>query len=163
MAQNVSAKFVLTNPIHCLSFGFGSGLLPKAPGTFGTLAAIPLYYLVADLSLSVYAFICVVICLLGIYFCEYTSKALKAHDHPGIVWDEIAGFFITMIGFSMNWQNLVLGFILFRFFDIIKPWPIRWIDSKVTGGFGIMLDDIIAGGFAWCSLHGIYFLWQQFA
>ncbi|TQV85292.1 phosphatidylglycerophosphatase A family protein [Aliikangiella coralliicola] len=159
MSKPVPAKFVFSHPVHFLSFGFGSGLAPKAPGTFGTLAAIPLYLLVAELSLAYYLLTCALVSLVGIYFCHHTANRLKVHDHPGIVWDEIAGFLITMIGFAATWQNLLIGFVLFRIFDILKPWPIKWIDKHVSGGFGIMLDDLIAGGFAWCCLYGVNHLW----
>jgi len=159
MNTKIPARVVLSNPLHLLAFGFGSGLAPKAPGTFGTLVAVPLYLLIADFSLPIYLTVCFATALFGIYLCDYSSRQLKVHDHPGIVWDEIVGFFITMAGFSASWQNILLGFILFRFFDIIKPWPIKWADSKVKGGFGIMLDDVIAGGFAWLVLLGIHWLW----
>jgi len=152
-------KTVMSNPINLLAFGFGSGLAPKAPGTFGTIVAVPLYLLLLDLNLTSYLIVCSVISLAGIYICGYCAKSLDTHDHPGIVWDEIAGFLITMISISFSWLNLLLGFILFRIFDIFKPWPINWIDKKVSGGFGIMLDDILAGIFAMLSLHAIlYFL-----
>ncbi len=157
MNSKVSAKFILTNPVHFFSFGFGSGLAPKAPGTFGTLAAIPVYLLLVQVDLWLYALCCVIALFLGIYLCNKTATALKVHDHPGIVWDEIVGFLITMSGFALNWQNILAGFILFRFFDIVKPWPIKWIDQKVSGGLGIMLDDVIAGVFAWCCLYAIVF------
>lgn len=153
--HKISAKLVFSHPIHLLSFGFGSGLAPKAPGTFGTLVAIPLFILLAELSLPVYLSLCVVATLLGIYLSGYSAKALKVHDHPGIVWDEICGYLITMIAFVPSWQNILIGFCLFRLFDIFKPWPIKLIDSKVSGGLGIMLDDVIAGLFAWLCLYGI--------
>jgi len=157
--KTVFAKTVFSNPIHLLAFGFGSGLAPKAPGTFGTLAAVPLYYYLSFLSTSWYLAICAITGLIGISICDYSAKKLKVHDHPGIVWDEFVGFFITMIGISLSWTNILLGFALFRFFDILKPWPISWLDNKVSGGFGIMIDDIVAGIFALICLHGIlYFL-----
>ena len=152
---SIPASVVFSHPIHILAFGFGSGLLPKAPGTYGTLACIPLFWLMADLSLINYLIITGLVCLSGFYICGWSAEKLKVHDHPGIVWDEIAGFLITMVGFSFHWSNVLLGFILFRIFDILKPWPIRWIDRKVSGGFGIMLDDIIAGIFAWICLYAI--------
>jgi phosphatidylglycerophosphatase A len=152
-------KAILTNPIHFLAFGFGSGLAPKAPGTFGTLMAVPLFLLMANFSLTVYIGICIFVSLIGIYICDRSAKLLNVHDHPGIVWDEFAGFFITMIGFAITWQNIVIGFILFRIFDILKPWPIKWIDKKVEGGLGIMLDDILAGVFAWLCLYGVNQIW----
>ena len=148
----------LKNPVHLLSLGFGSGLSPKAPGTMGTLAAIPLYLLLARLDLQWYLLITLLLTVLGVWFCAYTSAALEVHDHPGIVIDEFAGFLITMIAVPLNLYTLVLGFMLFRLFDIIKPWPISWLDRKVHGGLGIMLDDVLAGIFALGSMHGIIFI-----
>lgn len=148
-------KAKMSNPIHFLAFGFGSGLSPWAPGTMGTIAAIPLYYLLSTLDLWVYLSATVIISLVGIYLCGKTSADMQVHDHGGIVWDEIAGFLITMIAIPFSWQNILIGFVLFRFFDIIKPWPIKAIDKHVQGGFGIMLDDILAGIFAWICLYYI--------
>ena len=140
---------VWTNPIHFLAFGFGSGLAPKAPGTFGTIAAIPVYLLISLLnSFTTYLVATALISIAGIWICGMTSKDLDVHDHPGIVWDEIAGYLITMILVPLTWYWILVGFILFRTFDILKPWPISWLDKKVSGGLGIMLDDIIAGIFA---------------
>jgi len=160
MAEKVTAGQVFSNPINFLAFGFGAGLAPKAPGTFGTLVAVPLFWLAADLSLINYLILTLFISLIGIYLCHESAKSLGVHDHPGIVWDEIAGFFVTMIGFSFTWSNIIIGFVLFRIFDIVKPWPIKWIDKKVAGGFGIMLDDIIAGIFAWLGLFAIHYFWS---
>ena len=144
---------LLKNPIHFLSLGFGSGLAPFAPGTFGTLVALPLYFLLQKLPLPLYLAVIVAGFVIGIWLCEQTTQALGVHDHSGIVWDEIIGYLITMIAIPLDWRWIVAGFLLFRFFDIIKPWPIRWIDSQVSGGFGIMLDDVIAGIFALLVLH----------
>lgn len=91
-------------------------------------------------------------CLLGIYLCGFAAKKLDSHDYPGIVWDEICGFLLAMTGFAASWQNILLGFILFRIFDIVKPWPIKWVEQKFSGGLGIMLDDLLAGILTWCSL-----------
>ena len=141
-------KTVLTNPIHFLAFGFGSGLAPFAPGTFGTLAAVPLYLLMINFSLPVYLAITLFAILIGFWLCGRSSEMLGVHDHSGIVWDEFAGFFITMIAAPQGWQWIVLGFALFRLFDIWKPWPINIVDHKVQGGVGIMMDDVIAGVYA---------------
>ena len=149
---------VLTNPVHFLAFGFGSGLAPFAPGTFGTLAAIPLYLLMQPLSLPLYLLITVVVCIVGIWICGKSSEILGVHDHSGIVWDEFAGYFITMIAAPTGWFWVLLGFALFRLFDIWKPWPISVLDKKVHGGFGIMVDDILAGVFALGCLQVIYAL-----
>ena len=144
---------MLKNPVHFLSLGFGSGLAPYAPGTFGTLAAIPLYLVLQPLSLTVYLIVTLFCILIGIYLCGKTAEALGVHDHGGIVWDEIAGYLITMIAVPFDWVWVIVGFLLFRFFDILKPWPIKWIDAKVSGGWGIMLDDVLAGIFSLIVLH----------
>jgi len=143
----------LTSPIHFFAFGFGSGLSPKAPGTVGTLASIPIFYFISDLSLFHYLIVISVVIFFGIVICDLSSKDLKVHDHPGIVLDEFAGFFVTMIAVPVSWTNVIAGFVLFRLFDIWKPWPINWLDQKVSGGFGIMIDDILAGIFAASILH----------
>lgn len=148
---NPSARTVLTDPVHFLAFGFGSGLAPIAPGTFGTLAAIPLYMALTQLSLTMFLLVTLVTTLVGIPICHKSSEKLGVHDHSGIVWDEIAGYFVTMIPvfhLGINAMAIFLGFVAFRFFDIIKPWPIRVVDARAPGGFGIMIDDIIAGVFA---------------
>ena len=148
----------LKNPLHLLSLGFGSGLAPFAPGTFGTLVAIPLYWCASQLTLT--AFIVTIIAgfVFGVFLCGYTSKALGVHDHSGIVWDEIVGYFITMLAVPFDWLWVAAGFVLFRFFDIVKPWPIRWVDKHLQGGFGIMFDDVLAGIFAMLALHFLIYL-----
>ncbi|MEE9327538.1 MAG: phosphatidylglycerophosphatase A [Cocleimonas sp.] len=149
---------VLTNPVHFLAFGFGSGLAPFAPGTFGTLAAIPLYLLMTSWSLTLYLVIVAIVSIVGIWICGKSSEMLGVHDHSGIVWDEFAGYFVTMIAAPAGWIWIVVGFLLFRLFDIWKPWPISVLDKQVHGGFGIMVDDILAGIFAFIGLQLIYFL-----
>ena len=146
---------MLRDPRHFLALGFGSGLAPVAPGTFGTLAAVPVYWAMSGLSLPLYLLLTLLALLLGIYLCGFTSRALGVHDHSGIVWDEVVGYLITMIALPVSWQWMLAGFVLFRFFDIVKPWPIRWVDKRLHGGFGIMLDDVLAGIFALIALHSI--------
>lgn len=138
----------LTNPAHLTAVGFGSGLAPFAPGTFGTLAAIPFYYLLSFLTPEIYALLLVVGSIFGFWICNITTKDLGVHDHKAIVWDEFIGYWVTMfmVPFSFKWA--IVGFILFRFFDILKPYPINILDKKVPGGFGIMIDDIAAGACA---------------
>lgn len=148
-------KLSLKNPIHFLALGFGSGLAAKAPGTFGTLAAIPLFLLLAPLSLPVYLAVTLLSVIVGIYICDKAAKDMQVHDHGAIVWDEVAGLLITLIAVPAGWQWIVIGFVLFRFFDILKPWPIKWLDAKVHGGFGIMIDDVLAGIFALICLQGL--------
>ena len=148
----------LRNPVHLLAFGFGSGLSPKAPGTAGTIVALLLYLPLSQLSLPLYIVVTAVATLVGIWLCGVTSRDLGVHDHGGIVWDEFAGFWITMIAAPAGWIWLVLGFILFRVLDILKPWPIKWVDSKIHGGIGIMLDDVLAGIMAALCLQAIWIL-----
>lgn len=149
----------LKHPVHFAAFGFGSGCSPKAPGTVGTVAAIPLYLLMQELSLLPYLAVILVSFVVGIWFCQKASDALGVHDHGGIVWDEFVGFWITMIAAPAGWQWIVLGFVLFRIFDIWKPQPIRWLDQRVHGGLGIMIDDVVAGLYALIVLQGVaYFV-----
>ena len=148
MTEASEIKPDLRKPVHLLAFGFGSGLAPKAPGTFGTLAAVPLYLLMAGLSLPIYLGLVLAGTLLGIWICGRASDDLGVHDHGGIVWDEIIGYLLTMVFAPPGWAWMLIGFLLFRFFDILKPWPIRWLDRQVSGGVGIMLDDLLAGVFA---------------
>lgn len=156
--QQLTPRQILTDPVLFLAFGFGSGLVKKAPGTFGTVAAIPIYMLLiqAD-SLLLYSLFTLLASVAGIWLCDIAAKRLGEHDFGGIVWDEIAGLLITLWWVPYSWQALVLGFVLFRVFDIIKPWPIKWFDQSVAGGLGIMLDDIvaglIAGGVLWLLLN----------
>ncbi len=149
---------VFKHPVHFFAFGFGSGLAPKAPGTFGTLVAVPIFLLIFQWPLLFYLAFVLITFAIGIYLCDKASKDLKVHDHSGIVWDEMVGFWITMIAIPVNWQTVLAGFLLFRLFDIWKPWPIKWCDKKVHGGFGIMLDDVIAGFFAWFFLYFWHFI-----
>jgi phosphatidylglycerophosphatase A len=128
--------------------GFGSGCFPKAPGTFGTLAAIPLYLLLENLSLATYLLVIVVGFGVGIWLCEQVTQDLGVHDHPSIVWDEMIGYFVTMLAAPPGWLWIIIGFVLFRFFDILKPWPILPVDRRVRGGFGIMIDDVLAAVYA---------------
>jgi len=138
----------IKHPVHFLAFGFGSGLSPKAPGTAGTLAAVPILYLMSFLTSVEYLIVLSMIIVAGVWLCGQSSKMLGVHDHPGIVWDEFAGLFVTMIAVPVTWGTVLAGFILFRLFDILKPWPIGWLDKKISGGLGIMLDDLVAGALA---------------
>ncbi|MES2626476.1 MAG: phosphatidylglycerophosphatase A [Pseudomonadota bacterium] len=153
MTKVSAPRSVFRNPVHFLAFGLGSGAAPFAPGTFGTLAAVPLYLLLAQLPMSWYLLMLIVAFGIGIYLCERTAKDLGVHDHGGIVWDEFVGYWITMVAAPPQWWWLVIGFVLFRFFDILKPFPISWLDKHIHGGLGIMLDDAVAGTFAWLCLQ----------
>jgi phosphatidylglycerophosphatase A len=152
MPSKIPKKF-LRNPIHFVALGFGSGLFPKMPGTFGTLVAIPIYLLLYKLPLSYYAIVVACMFIFGCIICGLTSRDLGHFDHPSIVWDEIVGYLITMIAVPLSWNNIVLGFVLFRIFDIWKPWPIRKLEKTIRGGVGIMLDDVLAAIYAWILLQ----------
>jgi phosphatidylglycerophosphatase A len=156
---NPTFKELLRNPNHFFAFGFGSGLAPIAPGTFGTLAAIPVYWLIQDLALPLYLLWLAVTFALGVYWCDRSSKALGVHDHGGIVWDEMVGYWITMLLAPAGWLWMLIGFMLFRIFDIVKPWPIGWLDRRVGGGFGIMIDDVLAGIYALIILQLLAWWW----
>ncbi|MDG2048488.1 MAG: phosphatidylglycerophosphatase A [Halioglobus sp.] len=146
-------------PVQFLAFGFGSGLSRKAPGTAGTLMAVPIYLLIGDWSLLYYSFFIIVCAALGVWICGAASRQLEVHDHPGIVWDEFVGYWITLWAVPFDWAWIVAGFLAFRVFDIIKPWPVSVLDRKVGGGFGIMIDDVLAGAMACATLHiALYFI-----
>lgn len=152
----------LRDPLHFVAAGLGAGLAPRAPGTMGTLVAVPLYFLVDDLAVGYYAMVVAALFITGVAICERTARALNVHDHPGIVFDEVVGFLTTMTAAPSGWAWLVAGFVMFRFFDIVKPPPIGMLDRRVHGGFGIMLDDLVAGVFAAASLQGIAWLTRTF-
>ncbi|MDE1221064.1 phosphatidylglycerophosphatase A [Vibrio aestuarianus] len=164
---NPLSRLSLKNPWHLLATGFGSGLSPVVPGTMGTLASVPFYLLFVQLPIALYVSIVVITCLVGVKICQVTSDDMQVHDHGSIVWDEFAGFWITMLVVPLfnlsplDWKWLVTGFVLFRFFDMVKPWPIGWLDKRVHGGLGIMLDDIVAGGMSAIALYwvGLYAGW----
>lgn len=136
---------LLRSPTLLLAFGFGSGLSPSAPGTAGTLAAIPIWYALSGLSLGHYVIAVYLAAVFGTLICGRAAEQVGVHDHGGIVWDEFVGFWIAMVAVPPSWLALVLGFTLFRLLDIVKPWPISWLDKNIDGGLGIMLDDIAAG------------------
>lgn len=147
------ARLILTTPVHLIAFGFGSGLARNAPGTWGTLAAVPIWCLASMLPLAAYAALCLLLFVVGCWACAESGRLLQVDDYPGFVFDEIVGFLIAAaplvawLGLA-DWRTAVgvLGaFALFRLFDIIKPWPINWLDRKLHGGFGVMLDDAVAG------------------
>lgn len=151
--NNPTFSQLLRDPRLFLAFGFGSGLSRIMPGTCGTLASLPVYFLLSHLHWSLYAIAVVVSFFVGNYLCGYAAKKMKVHDHGGIVWDEFVGMWITLFLVPGIWQWVLVGFLLFRFFDMVKPWPISVADKKLTGGFGIMFDDVLAGVAAWICLQ----------
>lgn len=149
---NEAPQSIWEDPIHFIAAGFGSGAMPVAPGTFGTLAAIPFVYWLSQFSLPIYFALTVWLVVMGIFICDRAGKAFGVTDHSAIVWDEFASFFIVMIGIPVNLFFVSLGFLLFRFFDIVKPWPIRYVEKKLPGGLGVMLDDVLAALISWFIL-----------
>ena len=142
-------RLLLSHPAHFISFGFGSGLAHRAPGTFGTLAAFPLYWLLAPLLSDVsFIFLLILAFVLGVWVCDITGKALGVADYGGIVWDEIVSFMLVLFFTPPGWYWSLLAFVLFRIFDIVKPPPIRYFDSNWHGGLGVMFDDLLAAGYA---------------
>lgn len=141
--QGVDLSRIWHDPIHFIACGFGVGVLP-APGTWGTLLGVVIYLLLHPLPLWLYLVIVALLNITGVFLCAKVNNDLNTDDHPAAVWDEIAAFPIVMIAVPLTWYWLVIGFVLFRFFDIVKPGPISWIDKHVHGGIGVMLDDIVA-------------------
>ncbi|MEJ2344890.1 MAG: phosphatidylglycerophosphatase A [Gammaproteobacteria bacterium] len=144
------------NPAHFLACGLGAGAAPYAPGTFGTVVGVLLFLVLAPWSLPLYALATLLLFAVGVWLCGVTARDFGVHDHSGIVWDEIVGYLVTMFAAPAGLQWLVTGFILFRLFDVLKPWPIAWVDRRVGGGFGIMVDDLLAGVFSWVCLQALY-------
>lgn len=151
--QQTLANKVWQDPVYFIAFGFGSGLLKGIPGTWGTLAAIPLYFLFAGLPLGWYLVFTFLAFFLGVWVCDRVSKELGVHDYNGIVWDEVVGYLLTMTMVPVGLVWIISGFILFRLFDIWKPQPIRFVDEKIKGGLGIMVDDVCAAVPAWLILQ----------
>lgn len=145
-----------------LATGFGVGTVPFAPGTFGTLMGVPLYLLLSQASTALYVEVVVLLLVIGVIACGIAGDILGQHDHPAIVWDEMVGFLITMFLAPAGWIWIVAGFLLFRLFDIWKPWPARYIDSVWRSGIGTMADDVLAGVYACIALHGIVWSAMQF-
>ncbi len=137
--------FLLKHPAHLIAFGFGAGLMPKAPGTWGTLVAIPFYFLALRFGGTPAVLTCALLLFgIGIWASAVAGKALGVADHGGIVIDEIAAFVLVLAFTPQGLLWLVMAFVLFRIFDITKPWPIRYFDRTLKGGFGVMFDDLLA-------------------
>jgi len=147
MSTPLTVAMLLRSPVNFIALGAGTGLSPKAPGTVGTLVGIPLLLLMPQ-SLPAYLLIVAIAFALGVYVCGECARDIGVHDHGGIVWDEVVGYLITMIMLPRTLGWIVAGFLVFRFFDILKPWPIRVVDQRVHGGLGIMADDVLAAVFA---------------
>ena len=140
----LNKNFILKNTHHMIALGFGTGLYKKAPGTLGTLVAIPFFLAINKADIYLQLLFAVMVFFLGIWSSNVTSKSLKLKDPSCIVIDEIAAFLLLLILINPNTYQLIYAFILFRIFDIWKPYPISWLEKKYSGGFGIMIDDIAA-------------------
>ncbi len=152
-------SWLLQHPIRFLGFGFGTGLAPKAPGTFGTLPGVLLAGLLLGSGMSKIglAVLCVILFFIGIPICNRTERDLGVHDYGGIVWDEIVAMMLVLACVPQGLGVWLAAFSAFRFFDAVKPPPIKWFDNKVSGGFGVMLDDVIAAVFSIILIHAL--LW----
>jgi phosphatidylglycerophosphatase A len=152
--KNLSAeqrRALLASPAGWLACGFGSGLAPVAQGTFGSLAALLPWLLLRELPLPIYLVVLLLGFGAGVWACNVASRALGVADHRSLVWDEFIGQWVALLPLLVlpaPWWAIVLGFVLFRVFDVWKPWPISWLDRRVKGGMGVMVDDVVAGAFA---------------
>lgn len=158
--MNPDARFLTAHPAHFIALGFGSGLAPWAPGTFGSLAALPLFWMLqTSLGPSALLIVIAAAFVLGIWACSLAGKHLGVSDHGSIVWDEIVAMWLVLAFTPMHWLWWLVAFGLFRFFDILKPWPIRFFDARLKNGFGVMFDDLLAALYALLLIKG----WQWLA
>ena len=144
-------RALLATPAGWLACGFGSGLAPVAQGTFGSLAALLPWLLLRELSLPLYVLVLLFGFAVGVWACNVASRALGVADHRSLVWDEFIGQWVALLPLLVlpaPWWTIIVGFALFRLFDVWKPWPISWLDRRVKGGMGVMVDDVVAGVFA---------------
>lgn len=156
-----AARRVLTHPAGWIASGFGSGLVPLAPGTMGSLAALLPWLALRELPWPWYLLAVLLAFGLGVWACQWTVRRLAVEDPGLVVWDEFVGLWIALFAAPAGWGFVGLGFALFRFFDIIKPWPVRWADRRIKGGFGTMLDDVFAGLYALAALQALAWLWTR--
>ena len=151
----ITWQWLVKRPVCFIGFGFGTGLAPKAPGTFGTLPALFIAGLLLGCGLGKFglAVLSVILFFIGIWICDVTERSIGVHDYGGIVWDEIAAMMLVLACVPQGLGWWLAAFAAFRFFDAVKPPPIRWFDQKVHGGFGVMLDEFIAALFAIAAVH----------
>jgi phosphatidylglycerophosphatase A len=158
MSARIPAKLLLSHPLGWIASGFGVGLAPKAAGTFGSLAAlVPWWLWLRDLPLSIYLTVIVAAFALGTWASHWVIRRSGVEDPGEVVWDEFVGQWLALVPLGAvvaDWRWVVAGFALFRLFDIWKPWPVRWADRSVHGGYGAMLDDALAGLMAMAVLQG---------
>lgn len=162
MTISPDRRFMLQHPVHLLALGFGSGLARVAPGTFGTLVALPLFYALMALPAFLHLPLIAALFLAGIPICTKTSHALGVEDHGSIVWDEIVAMLLVLAFTPLSWKWWLAALVLFRLFDIWKPFPIRQCDARLKGGFGVMFDDLLAAGYAILALYALQWLTIRF-
>lgn len=150
-------------PVHFLAYGFGSGLIPFAPGTIGTLVGVLIFRFLTRLPALYYAAVTLVMTIAGIFICDQTARDMGKIDSGAIVYDEITGFLVAMFLLPTGWRWILSGFILFRLFDIWKPFPINLVEYKISGGLGIMMDDILAALFVLLILHAVRWGLKRFS
>jgi phosphatidylglycerophosphatase A len=148
MSDSELRRKVLTDPVNLLAFGFGTGLAPKAPGTVGSLVGVVFAFAALPLPFEWRIAVGVLITAAGFWLCGESARRVGVDDHPGIVWDEIAALYLVLLSVPASPAWWASAFVLFRVFDIWKPWPIRDLDHRLHGGLGIMLDDLAAGLYA---------------
>lgn len=151
-------RSIFTNPIHFIACGFGIGIMPIIPGTFGTLMSLPFCLVFSRYSVLMYVLLTLICLAISAWATDVTCRDFGVHDHTATVSDEVSGFLVTMISIPIHWWTLLLAFILFRFFDILKPGPIAWIDQHIHGGLGVVLDDVVAAAFTWIIMLLITYL-----
>ncbi len=157
-AETTALNFNTSDAKHWLAFGFGAGLSPMAPGTLGTLVGVVLYLVLSMLPVLLYVLVVAGLFAAGVWTVGTVAEQLGADDPPAIVWDEVVGFLIAMIAAPAGIMWMIAGFLLFRAFDIAKPWPIAGFEGRVKGGLGIMLDDVVAALYAWLVLHVLWMM-----
>lgn len=149
----------LRDPVMCLALGFGSGLAPRAPGTAGSVVGSAVFLLLAPLGGAVQALSCTALVIVGVPICGVAARRLGQHDHGAIVWDELACVPIALAAVPLSLPWLIGSWIAFRAFDVLKPWPIGWLDRRLGGGLGIMVDDLAAALLAAAVVGGAHWLW----
>lgn len=162
MTISPDRAFLLRHPAHLLALGFGAGLSPKAPGTFGTLVGLPLFAGLMVMPEVAHLPIIALLFLLGIPICQKAGDAIGVSDHGGIVWDEIVAMLLVLEFTPRDFWWWAVAFALFRLFDIWKPFPIRQCDARLKGGFGVMFDDLLAAVYAIAALKALLWLTMHF-
>ncbi len=159
--STTQCRALLSHPAGWIATALGAGLVPGAPGTVGSVVALlPWWFLLRDLTPGAYAAVIIIGFALGVWACAVCERRLGTHDQGALVWDEVIGMWVTLFAVPAGWPWMVAGFVLFRLFDIWKPWPVRWADRKVGGGLGVMLDDVIAGAYALIVLQLAALAWK---